>query len=200
MHRVRRPQHLRHDDHRVRARLQRRPQRGARAASPRRPAAGSTTSATPTPTATATPGPGSSARRSPIPLAGAEMMLGVWQRIVCVDFDDRARSRRLVVHLARRLAPRRSAGPSPLGQDLDRGRRSHRTSGTRPTRTCSSSTSTALDLEVTTDAEVAELLRPADDRHVEPGEVAAPRAPVAHRILVALRHRSETTDGPARPG
>ena len=32
-----------------------------------------------------------------IPLSGAEMMLGVWQRVVCVDFDDRARSRRLVV-------------------------------------------------------------------------------------------------------
>ena len=32
-----------------------------------------------------------------IPLSGAEMMLGVWQRVICVDFDDRARSRRLVV-------------------------------------------------------------------------------------------------------
>ena len=32
-----------------------------------------------------------------IPLTGAEMMLGVWQRVICVDFDDRARSRRLVV-------------------------------------------------------------------------------------------------------
>ncbi len=32
-----------------------------------------------------------------IPLTGSAMMLGVWQRIVCVDFDDRARSRQLVV-------------------------------------------------------------------------------------------------------
>ena len=32
-----------------------------------------------------------------VPVTAAEMMLGVWQRIVCVDFDDRARSRRLVV-------------------------------------------------------------------------------------------------------
>ena len=32
-----------------------------------------------------------------IPLSGSTMMLGVWQRIVCVDFDDRARSRQLVI-------------------------------------------------------------------------------------------------------
>lgn len=32
-----------------------------------------------------------------IPVTTAELMLGVWQRIVCVDFDDRPRSRRLVV-------------------------------------------------------------------------------------------------------
>jgi secondary thiamine-phosphate synthase enzyme len=32
-----------------------------------------------------------------VPVTTAEMMLGVWQRIVCVDFDDRTRSRRLVV-------------------------------------------------------------------------------------------------------
>ena len=32
-----------------------------------------------------------------IPVTAAELMLGVWQRIVCVDFDDRPRSRRLVV-------------------------------------------------------------------------------------------------------
>ncbi len=32
-----------------------------------------------------------------IPVTASELMLGVWQRIVCVDFDDRPRSRRLVV-------------------------------------------------------------------------------------------------------
>ncbi|MBK5286900.1 MAG: YjbQ family protein [Acidimicrobiia bacterium] len=32
-----------------------------------------------------------------IPISASELMLGVWQRIVCVDFDDRPRSRRLVV-------------------------------------------------------------------------------------------------------
>ena len=32
-----------------------------------------------------------------VPLTGSAMMLGVWQRIVCVDFDDRARSRQVVV-------------------------------------------------------------------------------------------------------
>jgi secondary thiamine-phosphate synthase enzyme len=32
-----------------------------------------------------------------VPLTGSAMMLGVWQRIVCVDFDDRARSRQIVV-------------------------------------------------------------------------------------------------------
>jgi len=32
-----------------------------------------------------------------VPVATAEPLLGVWQRVVCVDFDDRARSRRLVV-------------------------------------------------------------------------------------------------------
>lgn len=32
-----------------------------------------------------------------IPVTAAEMMLGVWQRVICVDFDDRPRSRRLVV-------------------------------------------------------------------------------------------------------
>ena len=32
-----------------------------------------------------------------IPITASELMLGVWQRIVCVDFDDRPRSRRLVV-------------------------------------------------------------------------------------------------------
>ena len=35
-----------------------------------------------------------------MPLTGAEMMLGVWQRVICVDFDDRARSRRLVITVA----------------------------------------------------------------------------------------------------
>lgn len=32
-----------------------------------------------------------------IPVTTSELMLGVWQRIVCIDFDDRARSRKLVV-------------------------------------------------------------------------------------------------------
>jgi secondary thiamine-phosphate synthase enzyme len=32
-----------------------------------------------------------------IPVTAAAMMLGVWQRVICVDFDDRPRSRRLVV-------------------------------------------------------------------------------------------------------
>jgi len=34
-----------------------------------------------------------------IPFADGELMLGTWQKIVCVDFDDRARSRRLVIQL-----------------------------------------------------------------------------------------------------
>jgi secondary thiamine-phosphate synthase enzyme len=34
-----------------------------------------------------------------IPFAGGELMLGTWQRIVCVDFDDRPRSRRVVIQL-----------------------------------------------------------------------------------------------------
>ena len=32
-----------------------------------------------------------------IPVTTAELMLGVWQRVICIDFDDRPRSRRLVV-------------------------------------------------------------------------------------------------------
>lgn len=32
-----------------------------------------------------------------IPVIASELTLGVWQRVVCIDFDDRARSRRLVV-------------------------------------------------------------------------------------------------------
>jgi secondary thiamine-phosphate synthase enzyme len=34
-----------------------------------------------------------------VPFASGELMLGTWQKIVCVDFDDRPRSRRLVVQL-----------------------------------------------------------------------------------------------------
>ena len=34
-----------------------------------------------------------------IPFASGELMLGTWQKIVCVDFDDRPRSRRLVIQL-----------------------------------------------------------------------------------------------------
>ena len=34
-----------------------------------------------------------------IPFANGELMLGVWQKVVCLDFDDRPRTRRLVVHI-----------------------------------------------------------------------------------------------------
>jgi secondary thiamine-phosphate synthase enzyme len=34
-----------------------------------------------------------------IPVAGGELLLGIWQKIVCVDFDDRPRTRRVVVQL-----------------------------------------------------------------------------------------------------
>ena len=34
-----------------------------------------------------------------IPFAAGELCIGVWQKIVCIDFDDRPRSRRLVVQL-----------------------------------------------------------------------------------------------------
>ena len=34
-----------------------------------------------------------------IPFANGELFLGTWQKIVCIDFDDRPRSRRLVVQL-----------------------------------------------------------------------------------------------------
>ena len=34
-----------------------------------------------------------------IPFADGELMLGTWQKIVCVDFDDRPRSRRVVIQL-----------------------------------------------------------------------------------------------------
>jgi secondary thiamine-phosphate synthase enzyme len=34
-----------------------------------------------------------------IPFTNRELMLGTWQRIVCIDFDDRPRSRRLIVQL-----------------------------------------------------------------------------------------------------
>jgi secondary thiamine-phosphate synthase enzyme len=34
-----------------------------------------------------------------VPFAAGELMLGTWQKIVCVDFDDRPRSRRLVIQL-----------------------------------------------------------------------------------------------------
>lgn len=32
-----------------------------------------------------------------VPVTASEMMLGVWQRVICVDLDDRPRSRQLVV-------------------------------------------------------------------------------------------------------
>jgi secondary thiamine-phosphate synthase enzyme len=34
-----------------------------------------------------------------IPVINGELCLGTWQRVVCIDFDDRPRSRRLVVQL-----------------------------------------------------------------------------------------------------
>jgi secondary thiamine-phosphate synthase enzyme len=34
-----------------------------------------------------------------VPFANGQLLLGTWQKIVCIDFDDRARSRRLVVQL-----------------------------------------------------------------------------------------------------
>lgn len=34
-----------------------------------------------------------------IPFCGAALQLGVWQKIVCIDFDDRPRSRKVVVQL-----------------------------------------------------------------------------------------------------
>lgn len=34
-----------------------------------------------------------------VPFGDGELMLGVWQKIVCIDFDDRPRTRRVVVHL-----------------------------------------------------------------------------------------------------
>ena len=34
-----------------------------------------------------------------IPFRAAELQLGVWQKIVCIDFDDRPRSRKVVVQL-----------------------------------------------------------------------------------------------------
>ncbi len=32
-----------------------------------------------------------------IPFTNGELMLGTWQRIICIDFDDRPRVRRLVI-------------------------------------------------------------------------------------------------------
>jgi secondary thiamine-phosphate synthase enzyme len=34
-----------------------------------------------------------------VPFVNGELCVGVWQKIVCIDFDDRPRSRRLVVQL-----------------------------------------------------------------------------------------------------
>jgi secondary thiamine-phosphate synthase enzyme len=34
-----------------------------------------------------------------VPFAGGQLLVGTWQKIVCIDFDDRPRSRRLVVQL-----------------------------------------------------------------------------------------------------
>ena len=34
-----------------------------------------------------------------VPFADGELLLGTWQKVVCIDFDDRPRSRKLVVQL-----------------------------------------------------------------------------------------------------
>jgi secondary thiamine-phosphate synthase enzyme len=34
-----------------------------------------------------------------VPFANGELCVGTWQKIVCIDFDDRPRSRRLIVQL-----------------------------------------------------------------------------------------------------
>ena len=34
-----------------------------------------------------------------LPFTKGELSVGTWQKIVCIDFDDRPRSRRLVVQL-----------------------------------------------------------------------------------------------------
>ena len=65
----------------------------------RRTRRGSTTSSTPTRTATRTHAPALIGPSVTIPFADGELMLGTWQKIVCVDFDDRPRSRRVVVQL-----------------------------------------------------------------------------------------------------
>lgn len=34
-----------------------------------------------------------------VPFAAGELILGVWQKLVCIDFDDRPRTRKVVVQL-----------------------------------------------------------------------------------------------------
>src|SRR4029079_5306790 len=34
-----------------------------------------------------------------VPFSNGELLVGTWQKIVCIDFDDRPRSRRLIVQL-----------------------------------------------------------------------------------------------------
>lgn len=34
-----------------------------------------------------------------LPFANGELMLGTWQKVVCIDFDDRPRVRRVIVQL-----------------------------------------------------------------------------------------------------
>jgi secondary thiamine-phosphate synthase enzyme len=34
-----------------------------------------------------------------IPVANGELLLGIWQKVICVDFDDRPRTRRVVIQL-----------------------------------------------------------------------------------------------------
>lgn len=34
-----------------------------------------------------------------VPFRSGELLVGTWQKIVCIDFDDRARSRKIVIQL-----------------------------------------------------------------------------------------------------
>ena len=54
-----------------------------------------------------------------VPLTGAEMMLGVWQRVICVDFDDRAAQPPARRHRRRRLTRPGGSAPGQPVEDLD---------------------------------------------------------------------------------
>jgi secondary thiamine-phosphate synthase enzyme len=34
-----------------------------------------------------------------LPFRGSELLIGTWQKVVCIDFDDRPRSRKVVIQL-----------------------------------------------------------------------------------------------------